>query len=111
MRAKPIRHTGRNRTRYVEEKNDVNLRNYAGWKWKHLRDAFVRLGFFRADSNKKGFAQHLADVFPYLDAANIQRGFNSRGGYTDSNVNTRIINDIVGEFEEVAEIAGIEANK
>lgn len=94
-----------------EEKNDVNLRYYAGWKWKHLRDAFVKLGFFRADSNKRGFAQHLADVFPYLDAANIQRGFNNRGGYTDSNANTRIINDIIDEFEDVAEIAGIEFKK
>ncbi len=91
-----------------EEKNNVELRIYAGWKWKHLRDAFVRLSFFRADSNKKGFAQHLADVFPYLEASNIQRGFNSRGGYTDSNANARIIKDIMSEFEEVARIAGIE---
>ena len=94
-----------------EEKNDVNLRYYAGWKWKHLRDAFVKLGFFRADSNKRGFAQNLADVFHYLDAAKIQRGFNNRGGYTDSNANTRIINDIIDEFEDVAEIAGIDFKK
>lgn len=89
-----------------DEKSDPDQRCYDGWKWKHLRDAFVKLGFFKADSNKKAFAEHLAEVFPYLEATNIQRGFNSRGGYTDPNAVHRIITDMIAEFEEVKELMG-----
>lgn len=73
---------------------------HKSWIKKFAVDLAVRGGF------EVLFAQHLADVFPYLDAANIQCGFNGRGGYTDSNAS--IIHDIMGGFEEVAEIAGIE---
>lgn len=86
------------------EKRDPDMRCYDGWKWKHLREAFVKLGFFKADSSKKGFAEHLADVFPYFEATNIQRGFNSRGGYIDPNATQRIITDMVHEFETVKEL-------
>ena len=89
------------RTLVEEEKRDPDRRCYAGWKWTHLREAFVKLGFFRADSSKKGFAEHLAEVFPYLGATNIQRGFNSRGGYTDPNATHQIILDIMHEFDDV----------
>ena len=92
------------RTLLEHEKKDPDACCYAGWKWKNLRDAFVKLGFFAADSSKKGFAEHLADVFPYLEATNIQRGFNSRGGYEDHNANARIVNDMVAEFEDVVEL-------
>ena len=92
------------RTLVGHEKKDPDIRCYAGWKWKNLRDAFVKLGFFKADSSKKGFAEHLAEVFPYLEVANIQRGFNNRGGYVDNNANTRIVNDMVAEFEDVADL-------
>lgn len=91
----------------ADEKRDTEARTYAGWKWTHLRDAFVRLGFFRSDSSIRGFAQHLADVFPYLTMANIQRGFNSRGGYVDSNATATIIGEMEFEFEEVAVLAGL----
>ena len=90
------------RTLLEQEKRDPDIRCYDGWKWKHLRDAFVKLGFIKGDSSKKGFAEHLADVFPYLEATNIQRGFNSRGGYTDPNATLRIVTDMVHEFEDVA---------
>ena len=89
------------RTLVDDEKRDRDKRCYDGWKWKYLRDAFVKLGFFRADSSKKGFAEHLAEVFPYLVATNIQRGFNDRGGYTDANTKDHIINAMVHEFEDV----------
>ena len=92
------------RTLLSHEKRDPDIRYYAGWKWKHLREAFVKLGFIKKDSSKKGFAEYLADVFPYLEATNIQRGFNSRGGYTDPNATRRIINDMVSEFEEVSDL-------
>lgn len=75
---------------------------HKSWVKKFAVDLAVRGGF------EVLLDQHLADVFPYLDAANIQRGFNSRGGYTDRNANASIIHDIMGEFEDVAEIAGIE---
>ena len=93
------------------EKKEPVSQGYADWKWTHLREAFVRLGFFRSDSSKRGFAQHLADVFPYLTLTNVQRGFNSRGGYVDSNKASTIIREMVNEFEEVAAIAGIEVKK
>lgn len=89
------------RTLVEEEKHDRDKWCYDGWKWKYLREAFVKLGFFRADSSKKGFAEHLAEVFPYLVATNIQRGFNDRGGYTDSNTKDSIITAMVHEFEDV----------
>lgn len=91
----------------ADEKRDTEARTYAGWKWTHLRDAFVRLGFFRSDSSKRGFAQHLADVFPYLTMTNIQRGFNSRGGFVDSNATATIIGEMEFEFEDVAGLAGL----
>lgn len=91
------------RTLIEEEKRAPDRRCYAGWKWSHLREAFVRLGFFRADSSKKGFAEHLADVFPYLGATNIQLGFNDRGGFIDDNTVARIIGEIEFEFEDVKE--------
>lgn len=86
------------------EKNDPDERCYEGWKWKHLREAFVKLGFIRADSPKKGFADHLADVFSFLVSTSVQRGFNDRGGYNDSNATYRIITDMVSEFKEVADL-------
>ena len=95
------------RTLTADEKRDPDARGYAGWKWTHLREAFVRLGFFRSDSSKRGFAQHLADVFPYLTLTNVQRGFNSRGGYVDSNATATIIGEMEFEFEEVAGLAGL----
>ena len=42
---------------------------------------------------------------------NIQRVFNGRGGYVDSNKTSTIIGEIVNEFENVAAIAGIEVKK
>lgn len=92
------------RTLLAHEKRDPDISCYAGWKWKHLREAFIQLGFIKRDSSKKGFAEYLAEVFPYLEATNIQRGFNSRGGYTDLTATRRIINDMVSEFEDVLEL-------
>ena len=95
------------RTLLPTEKKDAEQRCYEGWKWSHLREAFIRLDFFKADSSKKGFAEYLADVFPYLSATNIQRGFNSRGGYVDTNATRRIIKEMVNEFEDVVDVMKI----
>lgn len=95
------------RTLLPTEKKDAEQRCYEGWKWNHLREAFIRLDFFKADSSKKGFAEYLADVFPYLSATNIQRGFNSRGGYVDTNATRRIIQEMVNEFEDVVDVMKI----
>lgn len=89
------------------EKKDADQRCYDGWKWSHLREVFVRLGFFKADSPKKGFAEYLADVFPYLSATNIQRSFNSCGGYVDTNATRRIIQEMINEFEDVVDVIRI----
>lgn len=86
------------------EKKDPETRCYEGWKWDYLREAFIKLGFFKADSSKRGFALYLADVFPYLTATNVQRSFNSRNAYVDSNAKQRIINEMVEEFDEVVDL-------
>ncbi len=99
------------RTLLPSEKKDAGQRCYEGWKWSHLREAFVRMDFFRADSSKKGFAEYLADVFPYLSATNIQRSFNSRGGYVDTNATHRIIQEMVNEFEDVVDMLSIVSKK
>ena len=92
------------RTLLKEEKGDPVKNDYEGWKWKHLREAFIKLGFFNADSPKVGFAKHLAAVFPYLEVSSIQRGFDENRGYTDSIITSRIIANMVAEFEEVVEM-------
>ena len=92
------------RTLLTSEKKDSAKRCYEGWKWSHLREAFVRLDFFKADSSKKGFAEYLAEVFPYLSATNIQRSFNSRGGYVDTNATARVIKEMMTEFEDVVDM-------
>jgi hypothetical protein len=86
------------------EKHDSKVSCYEGWKWKHLREAFVKLGFIPADSAKKGFAEFLANVFPYLGSSNVQRSFNSRGGADDPVSNRRIVADIIKEFQPVKDI-------
>lgn len=92
------------RTLLEHEKKNEDTSCYTGWKWKHLREAFVKLDIIKTDSSKKGFAEHLSAVFPCLEATNIQRGFNSRGGYTDPVATKRIIADMVSEFKEVADL-------
>lgn len=99
------------RTLLPIEKKNADQRCYEGWKWSHLREAFVHLGFFKADSSKKGFAEYLADVFPYLSATNIQRSFNSRGGYVDTNATRRIIQEMVNEFEDVSDVIEMASKK
>jgi hypothetical protein len=93
------------RTLLKQEKKDPESSRYEGWKWKHLREAFVKLDFIAADSPKKGFAKHIAAVFPCLEFTNIQRGFNSRGGYyEDEKASKRIISDIIAEFQPVKDL-------
>ena len=83
------------------EKRDKTASAYDGWKWKHLRETFMRLGLITKDHPKKAFAEYLEKVFPYLEAANVQRGFNSRGTYDDPNAFARIVNEIMDEFRPV----------
>lgn len=89
------------RTLLPDEKKDPQKNCYDGWKWKHVREAFIRLGFIRGDSTKKGLAEFFAKVFPYLSADNVKRGFNSRGTYEDPSAFRRIAAEIEGEFAPV----------
>lgn len=93
------------------EKRDSDIRIYENWKWKHFREAFINLGFIKSDSTKKGFAEFLASVFPYLSAENVQRGFSSRGGYEDKEAYHRIVKEIEYEFQSVKELCGKEAKR
>ena len=92
------------RTLLEHEKRDKEIRIYESWKWKHLREAFIKLGFIKADSTKKGFAEFLESVFPYLTSDNVKRGFNSRGGYEDKDAFNRIVVDIMVEFQPVKDM-------
>lgn len=53
----------------------------------------------------------LPSIWPYLMLTNVQCGFNSRGGYVDSNKTSTIIREMVTEFEDVSAIGGIEVKK
>lgn len=89
------------RTLLSKEKRNKEESRYEGWKWRHLREAFLNLGFLRSDHAKKRFAEYLAKVFPYLTADNVLRGFSSRGSYVDKEADNRIIADIEDEFRLV----------
>lgn len=92
------------RTLLSKEKKDKEIKRYEGWKWKHLREAFVELGILRKDNTKKRFAEHLAKVFPYLTEDSVLRGLNGRSLYEDKVTNQRIICDIVDEFKPVRDL-------
>ena len=92
------------RTLISKEKKDKESKRYEGWKWMHLREAFVKLGILRRDNTKKGFAEHLAKVFPYLTEDSVLRGLNGRSIYKNKAMDERIVDDIVDEFEPVKEL-------
>ena len=88
-----------------EEKHDKEASVYEGWKWKHLREAFMQLGFIKKDHVKKALAEYFEKVFPYLDAANVLRGFNSRGSYEDPTLFARLVSEISAEFQPVLDLS------
>ena len=92
------------RTLLSKEKKDKETKRYEGWKWMHLREAFVKLGILRSDNTKKGFAEHLAKVFPFLTEDSVLRGLNGRSVYKNKAMDERIVSDIVEEFEPVKEL-------
>jgi len=75
-----------------------------GWEQKYVKEAFDTNWVVPMGPNVNAFENDLADVFPYLSATNIQRGFNSRGGYVDTNATRRIIKEMVNEFEDVVDV-------
>ena len=88
------------RTLLPEEKRDRQKKHYEGWKWRHLRDALMRAGIIHNDAPKKGLAEYLGSVFPYLSADNIKRGFNRGVAYEDRSTR-RVVAAIVEEFSPV----------
>lgn len=87
-----------------EEKRNPEINGYNGWKWCHLREAFMNMGVIRKDTPKKSFAEYLETVFPFLDADNVKRGFNSRGTIPDQAAFNRIVREIQDEFKPVIDI-------
>jgi len=104
MNLSPVTRIGR--PLLESEKRDKAVSCYEGWKWKHRREALMNLGFIKKDTTKKGLAEYLEKVFPYLDAENVKRGFNSRGGYEDPTAFNRIVKEMEYEFEPVADLLG-----
>lgn len=89
------------RTLLPDEKENPQKKCYDGWKWKHVREALIHLKFVRPDSPKKGLAEYLAEVFPYLSATSVKRSFNSRGIYEDPLVFKRKVDEIIAEFKHI----------
>ncbi|MBR4365859.1 MAG: hypothetical protein IKP43_03650 [Bacteroidaceae bacterium] len=92
------------RTLLEEEKRNSEINCYNGWKWCHLREAFMNMGVIRKDTPKKSFAEYLEAVFPFLDADNVKRGFNSRGTIPDQAAFNRIVGEMQNEFKPVIDI-------
>lgn len=92
------------RTLLSKEKKDKKTKRYEGWKWMHLREAFVELGILHKDNTKNQFAEHLANVFPYLTKESVLRGLNGRSIYKNTATNERIVSDIVDEFNPVKKL-------
>ena len=86
------------------EKRDRKINYYADWKWKHVREAFIKLKFIISDTPKNALADYFESVFPYLDANNVKRGFNSRGTYENETIFNRIVHDIECEFQSVKDM-------
>ncbi len=90
-----------------KEKKDKKTLRYEGWKWMHLRQAFVELGILHNDNTKNQFAEHLASVFPYLTKDSVLRGLNGRSIYKNTAKNEHIVSEIVDEFKPVKELIEI----
>lgn len=86
------------------EKHNHEINYYADWKWKHVREAFINQGFIIPDTPKNALADYFESVFPYLDATNVKRGFNSRGTYENETIFNRIVHDIEIEFQSVKDM-------
>lgn len=92
------------RTLIDKEKKRKEMNRYAKWKWKHVREAFMNLGFIDKDTPKKGLAEYFEQVFPYLDADNVNRGFNSRGTYENPMTFNKVVSEIEYEFDPVKKL-------
>ena len=64
----------------------------------------MNMGVIRKDTPKKSFAEYLEAVFPFLDADNVKRGFNSRGTIPDQAAFNRIVGEMQNEFKPVIDI-------
>lgn len=67
-------------------------------------DAYVKMGFIRRDFTKKGFADHLASVFPYLTADSVLRSLSSRSTFDDKDADRRYVSEIEYEFKPVTDL-------
>ena len=92
------------RTLLREEKRDKEARQYTGWKWRHLMDAYLNMGFIRRDFTKKGFANHIASVFPYVTADSVLRSLSSRSAYDNKDADRRYVSEIEYEFKPVTDL-------
>lgn len=92
------------RTLLREEKRDKEARQYTGWKWRHLMDAYLNMGFIRRDFTKRGFANHIASVFPYLTADSVLRSLSSRSAYDNKDADRRYVSEIEYEFKPVTDL-------
>lgn len=99
-------HTGR--TLLPAEKTAPKTKHYAGWKWKHLRDALSEMHLIARSTTQKGLADYLADVFPYLNPDSVKRSFNNKGlNKEDPRISRRIVADIIDEFSPVMKILSL----
>lgn len=73
---------------------------YASWKWKHLKDALVKLKLLVGDVSKRTFSEYIHSVFPDRTQDSIYHALCQHDKTTSQSVTA----DIVKYFRPVSEI-------
>ena len=85
-----------------EQKKDASIRKYKGWSWRHLKQAFTRLGLIEAGLSDKDFFKFLSMALPDRTYSSISQGYYR----TKHDPKDGIAERVVEEFLQVAEMMG-----
>lgn len=85
-----------------EQKKDASIRKYKGWSWRHLKQAFTRLGLIETGLSDKDFFKFLSIALPGRTCSSISQGYYR----TKHDPKDGITEKVVEEFLQVAEMMG-----
>lgn len=85
-----------------EQKKDASIRKYKGWSWRHLKQAFTRLGLIETGLSDKDFFKFLSMTLPDRTCSSISQGYYR----TKHDPKDGIAERVVEEFQQVAEMMG-----
>ncbi|MBQ9093563.1 MAG: hypothetical protein IJY03_06160 [Prevotella sp.] len=85
-----------------EQKKDASVRKYEGWSWRHLKQAFTKLGLIEAGLSDKDFFKFLSIALPGRTCSSISQGYYR----TKHDPKDGIVEKVVEEFRQVAEMMG-----